>query len=144
MPHDNPPFQFSFPPLFWQRTAKSPHHPSGIRGYRYIYHFYMTSIWGVPTAFPGTGRTELQPGKPPWKNTDKEHLFSRFKPVFRHFNRLSPTFLVRRTFPPAQPVHRIRVGGIRARFGRIFPSHFWSHSMRSWKNDAAIVGYEGS
>ena len=88
----------------------------------YSNHFYMTSIWGVPTAFPGTGRTELHPRKPPCRNTDKEHLLSCFKQVFRHFNRLSPTFLVRRTFPPAQPVHRIPAGRTGARFGHIFPS----------------------
>ena len=90
---------------FWQGEYPT----SGVRwSTMYINHFYMTSIWGVPAAFPGTGRTELQPLKSPWRNTDKEHLFSRFKQVFWHFNRFSPTFCVRRTYSPAQPVHRSR------------------------------------
>ncbi len=49
-----------------QRTTKSPQRSSGVRGSLiYINHFYMTSIWGIPPAFPGTGRTEIHPKKPP-------------------------------------------------------------------------------
>ena len=48
------------------RFRQGKYRTSGVRRSPiYINYFYMTSIWGVPAAFPGTGRTELHPRKPP-------------------------------------------------------------------------------